>query len=122
MNRTKNIEILIILILTLLFVKLIPVTCLLHQVTGISCPTCGMTRAFESILCFDLYSAFSYNMLSIPLFLFIINTVFVLIYEIITNKFCYGPYLVKIFTHKPVIFCSIFLVLFSFIINNIKVL
>lgn len=120
MNRSKNIEILVIIILTLLCIKLLPVTCFLYQVTGISCPICGMTRAFESIFHLDLYHAFFYNILSIPFFLFIVITICMLIYEIITDKFSYAPNLVKIFTHKSVIFCSIFLLCLSFIVNNIK--
>ena len=63
-NRIKNICILTILTLFLLMIKLIPVTCLFWKVTGIYCPTCGMTRAFKSLLSFDIMNAFWYH----PLF------------------------------------------------------
>ena len=48
----------IFLILFLLFVLNIPVTCIFKSVTGISCPACGMTRAFISILHLNFLNAF----------------------------------------------------------------
>ena len=57
-NRIKNVLILLILILFLLFVLNIPVTCIFKSVTGISCPACGMTRAFISILHLNFLNAF----------------------------------------------------------------
>lgn len=117
-NRMKNIYILIILIMFLLIVEIVPVTCLFKQVTGIYCPTCGMTRAFHSIIFLDFIKAFSYNILSTPLFLFIVISSFILVYEIITNKFNYIPRLLKILSNKYVIFVILFLLIISFIINN----
>ena len=38
--------------------------CVFRAVTGIACPTCGMTRAYLSLLKLDLKSAFYYH----PLF------------------------------------------------------
>lgn len=117
-NRMKNIYILVVLIIFLLIVEIVPVTCLFKQVTGIYCPTCGMTRAFHSIIFFNFRKAFSYNILSIPLFLFIVISSFILVYEIITNKFNYIPRLQKILSNKYVIFVILFLLIISFIINN----
>ena len=48
-------------------VKSTPI-CLLKRIFGISCPGCGMTRAFLAILQMDFRQAISYNILSIPLF------------------------------------------------------
>ncbi len=90
-NRTKNFLILFILILFLIFVMNVPVTCIFKYVTGISCPACGMTRAFISILQFRFFDAFFLNILSIPLFLFIIISILILIIEIFQNKFNYIP-------------------------------
>ncbi|MBQ7986357.1 MAG: DUF2752 domain-containing protein [Clostridia bacterium] len=39
--------------------------CPLYEVFGVPCPTCGMTRAWRSVLSFDLATAFSMH----PLFL-----------------------------------------------------
>lgn len=117
--RTKNICILLVLSLFLLMISLMPVTCLIYQVTGIYCPSCGMTRAFYSILHFQFIDAFNYNILSIPLFVFIIVSVFSLLYEIFKNKFTYISNLLNILSKKPVIFIILFLLLISFILNNI---
>lgn len=38
--------------------------CLFYNYTGIPCPSCGMTRAFKSLLYFDFLKAFWYH----PLF------------------------------------------------------
>lgn len=119
-NRRKNIIILTILITFLLILSIIPATCLFKKVTGIYCPACGMTRAFYSIIYnFDLIQAFSYNILSIPLFIFIVSSSFILIYEIITNKFNYIPKLLQLLSNKLVLTFIFIFVIISFIINNI---
>lgn len=119
-NRRKNIIILTILITFLLILSIIPATCLFKKVTGIYCPACGMTRAFYSIIYnFDLIQAFSYNILSIPLFIFIISSSFILIYEIITNKFNYIPKLLQLLSNKLVLTFIFIFVIISFIVNNI---
>lgn len=118
-NRIKNICILTILTLFLLMIKLIPVTCLFWKVTGIYCPTCGMTRAFYSILNFHFIEAFRYNILSIPFFIFIIISILVLIYEILTNRWSYIPSILKILSNKFVIFLIFICLLISFINNNL---
>lgn len=118
-GRMKNICILIILVLFLLMIELIPVTCLFKQVTGISCPSCGMTRAFHSILHFDFMEAFKYNILSIPLFIFIVCSTYILVYEIIVNKWNYIPTLVKRLSNKFILIIIFILLLISFIINNL---
>lgn len=119
-NRRKNIIILTILITFLLILSIIPATCLFKKVTGIYCPACGMTRAFYSIIYnFDLIQAFSYNILSIPLFIFIVSSSFILIYEIITNKFNYIPKLLQLLSNKLVLAFIFIFIIISFIVNNI---
>lgn len=119
-NRRKNIIILTILITFLLILSIIPATCLFKKVTGIYCPACGMTRAFYSIIYnFDLIQAFSYNILSIPLFIFIVSSSFILIYEIITNKFNYIPKLLQLLSNKLVLALIFIFIVISFIVNNI---
>lgn len=116
-NRTKNICILAILALFLLMIELIPVTCLFLQVTGIYCPACGMTRAFHFILTFHFIEAFDYNILAIPLFIFIFFSVVRLIYEIIMNKWSYIPNILKILSNKFIV-AFIFILLFITFVNN----
>ncbi|MBE6713621.1 MAG: DUF2752 domain-containing protein [Ruminococcaceae bacterium] len=43
--------------------------CLFRNAFGISCPGCGISRAFLAILHFDISGAFRLNLLSIPLFI-----------------------------------------------------
>ncbi len=120
-NRIKNICILTILTLFLLVIEFVPVTCIFKQVTGIYCPACGMTRAFHSILNFNFRDAFCYNILSIPLFIFIVSSFIILIYEALVGKFEYVPKLLKFLSNKLIliiIFISIFI---SFVINNIYI-
>lgn len=115
MKRTKNILILLILILFLLFVLNVPVTCIFKSVTGISCPSCGMTRAFFAILKFNFVDAFFLNILSIPLFLFIAISVIIMIIEIFRNKFEYVPKLLNFLSKYWYVF--IILLILSFIWN-----
>ena len=120
-NRTRNIFILLILILFLLVINFIPVTCIFKQATGISCPSCGMTRAFYSILSFNFKQAFFYNILSIPLFIFIIFSIIMLIHDSFKNEFNYITKLEKILSNKIIIIILLFLILLSFIINNTSI-
>ena len=116
-NRIKNILILLILILFLLFVLNVPVTCIFKSVTGISCPACGMTRAFISILHFNFFYAFLLNILSIPLFILICISIIIMIIEILENQFNYIPKLLNFLGKHWYIF--IILLIISFIWNNI---
>lgn len=119
-NRVKNFCILAVLIAFLLIVYAIPVTCIFKQVIGISCPSCGMTRAFLSILHFDFYNAFTYNILSIPLFIFIIYSILRLIIDNINSQFKYVPKLLNSLTDKKFLIIIFILLFISFIFNNLK--
>ncbi len=41
--------------------------CIFYNVTGVYCPSCGMTRAFISLMNFDIAKAFYYN----PMFILV---------------------------------------------------
>ena len=50
------------------------IPCLFHQITGLYCPGCGITRCLVSIIKLDFLQAFRYNMLVfilLPIFIFI---------------------------------------------------
>lgn len=49
-----------------LFLHLINNTCLILWVTGVKCPTCGMTRAIVSLLKGDVRLSLSLNFLAVP--------------------------------------------------------
>ncbi|GGD81470.1 hypothetical protein GCM10010911_44500 [Paenibacillus nasutitermitis] len=42
----------------------IPVPCVFHELTGLYCPGCGMTRTALSLLNLDVYQAIRYNLLA----------------------------------------------------------
>ena len=41
----------------------IAIPCVLHEVTGLQCPSCGITRMFVSLFSLDFKAAFHYNQL-----------------------------------------------------------
>jgi hypothetical protein len=47
--------------------------CIFKAIFNIACPGCGMTRAFQELLRFDIIGALSYNLLAIPLILYFIG-------------------------------------------------
>lgn len=67
--KKSGLTILVLLGLFLLLVIFGGGLCVFKRLTGIPCPGCGLTRGFLAILRLDFSSAFSYNILVIPLFL-----------------------------------------------------
>lgn len=120
MNRIKNGIIIIILTSFLLFVALMPVTCIFKTVTGIFCPACGMTRSFIAILHFDFIEAAYQNLFGIPFAIFLAYFFIFLIKDFIQNRFSFIPKLLDFFG-KHYIFILI-LLLISFTFNNLKFL
>lgn len=116
-KRFINILILSVLILFLIIIKFFPVNCVFKQFTGISCPGCGLTRAFNSLISFNFIEAITFNILSIPLFTFIIFFVSNLLVDIIKNRFVFIPKLFSFFDKYYIII--IFLILISFLYNNL---
>jgi hypothetical protein len=55
-----------------------PVSCRFHQLTGHSCPTCGMTRSLHAATHFDFVGAFRFHMIGPPLF--VVLVVFIIKY------------------------------------------
>ena len=97
MNRIKNICCIFIpcILAVLLLVIDINYTCPFKKITHIPCPGCGMTRSFHLLLKGDWYSALQYNILSIPLFIFIIISIVYLTFDIIKNQINYLSFLDK---------------------------
>ncbi len=52
-------------------------SCLIKNMTGIPCPTCGMTRAYKYFLHGDFQEAFYYH----PLFLLVIPVAFIIFFR-----------------------------------------
>ncbi|MCX7640249.1 MAG: DUF2752 domain-containing protein [Pyrinomonadaceae bacterium] len=60
--------------------------CLLYQLTGFACPSCGLTRGFHALFHGDFFSAINYNAL-IPLYLAIFIVVYVnLLLSVFTGR------------------------------------
>ena len=90
------------------------VKCIFKTIFHIPCISCGLTRAFIAIIHLKFLDAIKYNILSIPLFLFIIIFYFLYIfnkeYLIKTYSFLSKKYLIIIVL---LLFCWIFKIIFS---------
>ena len=91
--------------------------CFFRNFLGFYCPGCGLTRAFISILNFDFVSAIKYNIISIPLFIFLLVLNILLLYDIIFNKNKSWKLIEKVSKYYFVI---IFLLVITMIINNVN--
>ena len=60
----------------------IAIPCIFHEITGWYCSGCGITRSIESLVTFNLYQAFRYNMLVVVLIPFFLICV-------INSLYCY---------------------------------
>jgi len=120
MKRLFNILLLLLGISFIVIITsgIINYTCIFKNLFGICCPGCGLTRSFRSIIQLDFYSAFNYNILGIPLFIFGIITCIGLVIDIIKNDNRTIHYIL-ILLEKYYIFIII-LVIIAMIINNIR--
>ena len=74
-----------IVIYVLLFLH-ISIPCFFKAITSIPCPGCGMTRAFLEIFNFHFDKALYYNVLSVPLFFYLLFFNCLLLYDILLKK------------------------------------
>ena len=120
MKRLKNLLILfsIIIFVSIAISSKIKLVCVFKKYLNINCPGCGLTRAFKSILSFDLITATKYNVLSIPLFICMIIFIFSIIKDIVLNKETTIVFLNNIFKRHYVILLIIIFI--TKIINNIN--
>lgn len=102
------------LILIFLIFKHNHIPCIFKKIFNIPCPACGMTRAFNAISMFNFKQAFSYNILSIPLFIVLIGIFTITIIDIIYNKKHLNKLLNITIKYYYII---IILLIFSWIIN-----
>lgn len=72
MSKLKDLG--VFLLIVLLYIAVMSITgigCPIRWFTGISCPGCGMSRAFFSLLHLDFAGAFRYHPLIYPVILFV---------------------------------------------------
>ena len=60
--------------------------CRFKEVTGLSCPTCGLTRSFESLITFNVVESFLYHPMGIVIFASIFFLGAKYIYELLTQN------------------------------------
>ena len=98
MKRLTNIFwIFIPILLGILFIILdIIYVCPFNYYFHIPCPGCGMTRAFKLILQGNILESLQYNLLAIPLFIFIILSMIFIVVDIIKNQTKYLAYIERI--------------------------
>lgn len=106
----NNLKILLIVLLlfTVLFVFDLKWACPFLKYIHILCPGCGLTRSIKALLRLDIVSAIKYNILIIPLVIFIVG----IIIDSITKK----DRTIKIFSKNSFIIL-IFLIFFGILRN-----
>lgn len=67
--------------------------CWLHAMTGLSCPTCGLTRAFTEIGHGNFAAATELNLMAIPVFLVGLLLAAALAHEIYTHRNWLAPWI-----------------------------
>ncbi len=89
--------------------------CVFHEITGLHCPGCGVTRMIGSILKLDFYQAFRYNPLVFILSPFLIIYGIIKLYENMYDKIIFNKKIEKV----SIITIIILLVIFG-ILRNIE--
>lgn len=116
-NRLIKISILLFETVLLYVCLNFNIGCFFKNVFNIYCPGCGLTRAFLEIFNLNFINAFRYNIISIPLFIFIVIVNILLIYDIIFNRNKVFNFIEYTFNYYKLI---LFLVFVTTIINNIN--
>jgi len=119
MNRLYKILVLVseVFLSYIMFIKKTYIPCVVKTLFNVSCPACGLTRAFRSILSLNIIKSFNYNILGFPIFIIIIFINLYLIYDVIFNRKETNVFLKKIGKHYSII---IIISLINMIINNIR--
>ncbi len=92
--------------------------CLFKKIFKIACPSCGMTRAMTAIFHGNFLEAYSYNILAMPIILFIVLLVGSGLYDLICKKNTVFKLIDFILKHY-VIFIILPLII-SMLVNNIR--
>lgn len=93
------------------------VNCIFKSVFGIPCPGCGLTRGFRALFSGDFIKAESYNILTIPIFLFLLFVLVLMIIDIANKSNNTEKILKKISNHYILL---IIIVCLNWIINIVR--
>lgn len=90
------------------------IVCPFYNIIHIPCPGCGLSRAFNEILHLNFYASIQYNILGLPILLFV---VFYLIATILGSEHYIKSFLLK---HKKIVIFFIALICIVVEIINIR--
>ena len=118
---TKNNKRLIIFFIFLLFFFLLivlnfQIPCIIKKIFSINCPGCGLTRSIDALLKLNFKNSLYYNILGIPLFVILTISYLLIIVDIIKKENYLTSFWLFISKYYKII---IFLLVLSFILNNI---
>lgn len=108
---------LILLVFGVLVVFVFDVDCLFKSIFGIPCPGCGLTRGFRALFYGNFKEAFFYNILTIPIFLFLVIFLVLFVIDILCNRNFVSRYLLFFTKYYYIL---IILVIISFVFNNLR--
>ena len=119
MNNKKLVVLMsiILLVFGILVVFVFDVNCVFKSLVDIPCPGCGLTRGFRALLAGHLVKAEMYNVLTIPIFLFLLAFFMFLVYDLFSKKEKTSIFLKKFIDSYKLI---LLLVLVSWIINIVR--
>lgn len=119
-KRIINIVILLVIFTfyILIYKFKIYMPCIFKSITGYSCPACGLSRGVYQLFNFNILKAIKYNILSIPMFIFIITTIIFVLIDIFRDKDSYIKNIMKFFEKRYILI--FILLIFVGVINNIN--
>lgn len=120
MKRIKNLLIILVCLLLFIFFYIFEMkwNCPFKKMFHIACPGCGLTRSFISLINLDVISSIKYNILGIPIAIFVFISIVFLIKDFIKNEANYIEYIYSIF-NKYYMYILI-LIIIIMIINNVN--
>lgn len=119
MNRIWKILLLLIFFFFyyVIIIKGTYISCLFKDIIGIKCPMCGISRAIVNLLSGNILLAHQYNLLIIPVFIFLFINAILLIIDIILNKELINKLYKKLGNYYILI---IIIFVLNMIVNNIR--
>ncbi len=117
MNRLKKIFIILFELILVYLILKYDINCFFKKYFGIRCVSCGLTRAFLAIMEFKFLDAFKYNIMSIPLFIFLIIINILFVFDVVFSSNKAEKFLNNLSKYYTVI---IIVVVITIVINNIN--
>lgn len=115
----KKTKLMLLLLLVVFFIALtFSYQCPFKKILHIACPGCGLTRSIFAILHGHFIESFQYNILGLPIFIFLIYSIIRIFYDIIHKQ---DTYILKIYNLTVKYWYIILIILFiNMLINNIR--